>query len=411
MENQKTQNQPKLSPKEKTAELILESLATDNCPLYADHPYGMARNTNPTTNVVYSGVNDLLLDMRLNMNGNPNNEIMQGNWLTMEQTNQLGGRILKGEKSQQVLFFHKGADDYDIKQLLETLDKLGEPHPSQEEIAELQKNYYKTYYVFNESQIDFKGKDMQFAIVQTPMPDKEKRDYYELKFSEAAKQFKVESNPREVEILKEQIAKYIVGKKHNTGYEIDDTSKTILQEAVKNGSLDREAVMFALKEGAEWSQQASPYNTSNTLAELQILQAQKAFDFIKENMKEKGQGYYNKEVWKELFEIEKQTKQAIKLGKDSSDSTRLDKFLETIKNYEPKPKQQNLSARERLNAMPQHSAEKKAAAVAFLRENRIDSSKKNVAESANRENVKSENVEKTPYQNTQSQNERRSFRI
>ena len=70
MENNKNNvanNVAKKSPQEKTAELILASLATENSPLYANHYDGLAQNVNPTTGVVYKGVNDLLLSMKVNM--------------------------------------------------------------------------------------------------------------------------------------------------------------------------------------------------------------------------------------------------------------------------------------------------------------------------------------------------------
>ena len=49
-------------------------------------------------------------------------------------------------------------------------------------------------------------------------------------------------------------------------------------------------------------------------------------------------------------------------------------IAEAIKQLQNQQPKQELTAREQIKAMPQHSAEKKAAAVAYLRENRIDSS-------------------------------------
>lgn len=58
---------------------------------------------NAENNIYYRGINQFLLSCTLTAK-----EYFKNQWLTFKQAQQLGGKILKGEKSSPILFFKKG---------------------------------------------------------------------------------------------------------------------------------------------------------------------------------------------------------------------------------------------------------------------------------------------------------------
>lgn len=398
------------------AELIIRTLANGTSPLLraSDKWVSAFRNHSPVTNTHYRGVNDLLLESKAAEQGKSNT-----GWFTFNQAKELGAQIKKGEKGQEALFYHRGRSDEEIKDLLDKLDELGEPHPSQEEIAQLQKTYIKSFTVFGHNQIDFSKADMEVinALPTTSKPSMDIEDSRLLqeKFDKAvledAQSLKL---PEHIQNLKEQIAKFIVVRSSNAEFVSRPEGDIItaeLQGAAARGDFSKDDVLLALKEGSKLAQKVTPTRINNTLEELQVNQAQKAFNFIKDNMKEKGKGYYPPEIWKELFAIEKETLKIVSSGYSADvNSKRLDRFLETLNEVESQkeivaqsetntaaPAQQTLtpqSAADKVRAMPKPTPEQKAAARAFLdaaKQAQASNADKNVAESVNVDkSVKSE---------------------
>ncbi|RDU52905.1 ArdC family protein [Helicobacter sp. MIT 01-3238] len=394
------------------AELIIRTLANGTSPLLrtSDKWVSAFRNNSPVTSTNYRGVNDLLLESKAAEQGKSNTS-----WFTFNQAKELGAQIKKGEKGQEVLFYHRGRSDEEIKDLLAKLDELGEPHPSQEEIAQLQKTYIKSFTVFGHNQVDFSKADMEVVDALTtglkPSIDIEESKLLQENFDRALQDdldfqhHKDDFLPEHIQLLKEQIAKFIVVRASNAEFDSKKEDKYYhkkqagyLEEYAQNGKFSKDDVLLALKEGRKLAQRVLPTMMNNTLEELQVNQAQKAFNFIKDNMKEKGKGYYSPEIWKELFAIEKETLKVVSSGYSADvNSKRLDRFLESLNEVESKKQQTpTQSAADKIRAMPKPTQEERQKARAFLdaakaKQEQASADNKNVAESVNVDkSVKSE---------------------
>ena len=336
------------------AELIIRTLANGTSPLLrtSDEWVSAFRNVSPVTGTNYRGINDLLLESKAAEQKDSNT-----GWFTFNQAKELGAQIKKGEKGQEVLFYHRGRSDEEIKDLLAKLDELGEPHPSQEEIAQLQKNYVKSFTVFGHNQVDFSKADMEvvnaLSTTSKPSMDIEDSKLLQEKFDEALRddldfqEYKEDFLPEHIQDLKVRIAKFIVIRASNAEFDLKELDKEIhkkqaelLEKYAQAGKFSKDDVLLAFKEGSKLAQQVLPTRLNNTLEELQINQAQKAFNFIKDNMKEKGKGYYSPEIWKELFAIEKETLKIVSSGYSADvNSKRLDRFFEILNEVESKKQQ------------------------------------------------------------------------
>ena len=390
-------------------ELIIRTLANGTSPLLKpSHQMADALgNQAAMTNTTFRGINDLLLQSKASEQGIPKE--ISNNWFTFDQAKELGAKVKKGEKGQEVLFYHRGRSDEQIKDLLKKLDELGHPHPSQEEIAQLQKNYIKSLTFFNQSQIDFSQANMEvvYALTLATKPSASEEKTLKEKFEQVIRN-DGETKPDYLQALTTQIAKFIIVRTNNAKIELETGEENkatadLLKTAAKNGMFGKDEILYAFKEGSKLAQQVSPLRINNTLEEMQVNQVQKAFNFIKNNMKAKGKGYYAQEVWKELFDIEKETLKIVSNGYSADvSSERLDKFIGMLNAVQ----QSKTPFSDRLRAQAKNlNTEQKQSAKQFLNELRQsrNADNRNVAESALQKSEKSETMQSQ----FQSQQQRR----
>lgn len=309
---------------EKNINIIIESLKNGKSPLlqsWSAKQLNTDLAVNPKAQSIYRGVNVLMLDTKSAMNGFKSNS-----WLTFNQVKEIGGMVKKGSSQVNVFFLQKGKSDAEIKELQ---DSSNQPMDSKE-IEALKQSVFKCYGVFNVDEIDFKDKQ-----VPEYKPEYKPKAFDMDNFQEASQNFRVEGESIHNRVLREQVAKYIIAKDSQTSYEIDDTKKELLAQCPQMLSSDE--MLQTLKDASKLSffalenKQSQKIKASNPYAKI--------FDDLKQSMRNRGKGYFDKTIWQKAFDLEAEAKKN-KLSASELE-LKLKDFAEELNSYQPKTTSSN----------------------------------------------------------------------
>ncbi|RDU61847.1 ArdC-like ssDNA-binding domain-containing protein [Helicobacter sp. MIT 14-3879] len=308
---------------EKNINIITESLKNGQSPLlqsWSAKQLNTDLAVNPKAQSVYKGTNVLMLDTKSAMSGFKTNS-----WLTFNQAKELGGMVKKGSTQVNVFYLNRGKTDKEI----EEMQKQKEQPMDSKEIEALKSSTFRCYGVFNIDDIDFKDK-----LIPEWKPEYKPKAFDINSFIKASEKFKVDGESMHNKVLREQIAKYIIAKDTQTNYEIDDLKKELLQQCPS--VLSNEEMLQTLKDASKLSFYVLDNKESN---KNKINPYGEVFDKLKQSMRDKGKGYFNKTTWQKAFNLEAEAK---KNRIDANElELKLKEFAVELNSYQPKSTQTN----------------------------------------------------------------------
>lgn len=298
---------------EKNINIIIESLKNGKSPLLRSW---IATNSyadlamNPKAQTVYKGVNVLMLDTKSIMNNFKSNS-----WLTFNQVKELGGHVNKGSSQVNVFFLHKGKSDEEINEIQK--NKKLDP----KEIQALKSSIFKCYGVFNIDDIDFKDKKLPEY-----KPELKPKNFDMKDFDSIGEKFAVKGESVQSKLLREQIAKYIIAKDFQINYEIDDAKIELLKKCPD--VLSSNEILKILKDASKLSFSVIGHKQTQTINKNPL---NEVFDKLKQTMRNKGKGYFNKEIWQKLFNLETEAKKSKSLD---AVELKLKEFKQELDDYQ-----------------------------------------------------------------------------
>lgn len=343
---------------EKNINIIIESLKSGQSPLlqsWSAKQVSTDLAVNPKAQSIYKGTNVLMLDTKSAMCGFKTNS-----WLTFNQVKELGAKVKKGSTQVNVFYLDKGKTDEEI----EEMQKQKEQPMDSKEIEALKSSTFRCYGVFNIDDIDFKDKQ-----IPEYKPEYKPKTFDVDSFTKTSEKFKIDGESIHNKVLREQIAKYLVAKDTQTNYEVDNEKKELLQQSAS--VLSSKEILQTLKDASKLSFSVLKNKETNT---NKINPYVEVFDKLKQSMRDKGKGYFDKTIWQKAFNLEAEAKKN-KMDINELES-KLKKFAEELDSYQPKYTQTNQFNN---NSKENNTQKAKEAAMQYFRNNKKEYTVPNAA--------------------------------